>query len=182
MSTAAVIEYPEIDQLVLESDLPVENPETGFMIDTQEKATWTARKIIQAENRINERSQLAKSCKSRIDGWLAEANRRDEASIESLLSLLTLYLRDELGGSTKRRSIDLLGAKLGFRKLPERVEIIDPEKAITYCETNHPEALIIKKELSRTELRRIALKGELVPGVVLDGGADKLYVKSAEVV
>ena len=181
MSSAAVIEYPEVEQIVFESDLPQESPDAGFLIDTQEKATWAARKILQAEGRINERSELAKSYKSRIDRWLAEANRRDEASIESLSSLLTPYLRDELAGSTKRRSIDLLGARLGFRKLPERIEVVDPEKAISYCETNHPEAVVVKKDLSRSELRRIALKGEFIPGVVLDGGTDRLYVKQAEV-
>jgi hypothetical protein len=52
--------------------------------------------------------------------------------------------------------------------------------AMAFCEINHPEAIIIKKELSKSELKKLFENGELIPGVFLDGGATKLYLKPAE--
>ena len=180
MSSVAIVDQSNIDEIVFEDQHGVseaKKPE-GFLIDDQEKATWAAHRMLQAESRIEERSKLAKEYKLKIDTWLEKANESDEATIETMRFLLTPYLRSELAGRKRRRSIDLLGAKLGFRKLPERVEVIDSEAAISFCESNHPEAVIVKKELSRSELRSIAQKGELIPGVVLDGGEDRLYVKA----
>jgi hypothetical protein len=180
VSSVAITNQTEIDDVVFEEDGDVQSAQKpeGFSVDDQEKATWAAHRMLQAESRIEERSRLAKEYKLKIDSWLDKANQSDEATIETMRFLLTPYLRSELAGRKRRRSIDLLGAKLGFRKLPERVEVIDSEAAISFCESNHPEAVIVKKELSRSELRSIAQKGELIPGVVLDGGEDRLYVKA----
>lgn len=182
MSSVAVTNQTDIEEIVFEDDRDIQDakkPE-GFVVDDQEKATWAAHRMLQAESRIEERTRLAKEYKLKIDSWLEGANQADETTIETMRYLLTPYLRSELAGKKRRRSVDLLGAKLGFRKLPERVEVVDTDAAISFCESNHPEAVVVKKELSRSELRRIAQKGELIPGVVLDGGEDRLYVKASD--
>lgn len=182
MSSVATAEIADIDDVVFEDDVDIQDakkPE-GFVIDNQEKATWAVHRLLQAEDRIKERERLAKEYKVKIESWLEKANGSDETTVETMQALLTPFLEGELAGKKRKRSIDLLGARVGFRKLPERVEVVDESVAISFCESKHPEAVVVKKELSKSELRKVAQKGELIPGVVLDGGGDKLYVKAAD--
>jgi hypothetical protein len=62
------------------------------------------------------------------------------------------------------------------------VEITDNAEALAYCETEHPEAVIIKKELDKTVLKDLILKqAEPIPGVEAELGTDKLYVKPLKI-
>lgn len=139
MSSAERVAASEIDAVVFEDDVDIEEakkPE-GFVIDNQEKATWAAHRILQAEDRIKERARLSKEYKAKIDQWLEKANESDETTVETMRVLLTPFLESELSGKKQRRSIDLPGARIGFRKLPEHVEILDEDAAIAFCETKH---------------------------------------------
>jgi hypothetical protein len=180
VSSVAINQETDIEDVVFEDEDDigqVSKPE-GFVVDDQEKATWAAHRLLQAESRIDERRRLARAYKLKVDSWLEKANRADESTIETMRYLLTPYLESELADRKRRRSIELLGARVGFRRLPERVEIVDTDVAISFCEAQYPDAVVVTKELSRSELRKLAGKGELVPGVVLDGGTDRLYVKA----
>jgi phage host-nuclease inhibitor protein Gam len=179
MSSVAVQHYPSIDDVIYEEkELPEEREE--FIIDNQDKANWAAKRILHAQDKIAERKQLAKQYKQRIDSWLADANTPDEKTIESLSGLLSPYVEEELKHNGNRKSIALFGVTIGFRKQPEKVDIIDSESALSYCETHHPESVIVKKELSKTELKKLCGKGIFIPGILLDGGQDKLYVKGTD--
>lgn len=182
MSNAAVALPTDIDEIVFEGDrdtTEAKRPE-GFVVDTQDKATWAARRYLQAEKRMKERERLAKEYKAKIDSWLERADKGDLDTTETMRTLLTPYLENELSGSKRKRSIDLLGVRVGFRKLPERVEIVDTSMALDFCEANHPEVVVVKKELSKSELRKVTQKGDLIPGVVFDGGEDRLVVTALE--
>jgi hypothetical protein len=111
---------------------------------------------------------------------LEHANKGDLDTTETMRTLLTPFLEHELSGSTRKRSTDLLGVRVGFRKLPERVEIVDTSMALDFCEANHPEVVVVKKELSKSELRKVTQRGALIPGVVFDGGQDRLVVTALE--
>ena len=76
------------------------------------------------------------------------------------------------------RSIHLVGSVLSLRKKPNRVEISEPDLALSYCETEHPEALVIKKNLSKSVLKALLSHGTEIPGCRLEPGRDELYVKS----
>ena len=182
MSNAAVAYPLEIDEIVFEEDRATDEAKQreGFTIDNQDKATWAARRYLQAEKRITDRERLAKEYKARIDSWLDQANKGDLDTTETMRSLLTPYVENELSGSTRKRSIDLLGVRIGFRKLPERVEIVDTSMALDFCEANHPEVVVVRKDLSKSELRKVTQKGALIPGVVLDGGQDRLVVTALD--
>lgn len=182
MSNAAIALPTDIDEIVFddERDTAESKHREGFVVDTQDKATWAARRYLQAEKRMKERERLAKEYKAKIDSCLEKANKGDLDATETMRTLLTPYLENELAGNKRKRSIDLLGVRIGFRKLPERVEVVDTAMALDFCEANHPEVVIVKKELSKSELRKTAQKGALIPGVVLDGGQDRLVVTSLE--
>lgn len=178
MSSIAIEQAPDIEQIIYPEQ--ENNTEAqDFRVDDQEKAGWAARRILHAQNRIEERKNLAKRFKDRIDAWLTHANAPDETTVEHLSSLLKPYLEDQLAGKKNGKSIRVFGATIGLRKQPEKVSIFDTGKALHFCEEHHPEALIIKKDLSKTELKKLSRSGTLIPGVLLDGGDEKLYVKES---
>lgn len=79
MSNAAIALPTDIDEIVFDDDRDTtesKRPE-GFVVDTQDKATWAARRYLQAEHRIKERDRLAKEYKAKIDSWLERANKGD---------------------------------------------------------------------------------------------------------
>lgn len=164
---------PSIEEIILSAPPAT----TDFRVDTPDKASWAARKLLDAESRINRRTALAKDYKSRIDSWLERANTEDAESVDYLKGILRPYA--ELAVATQRtsRSVHLPGAVLSLRKKPDRVDVSEPDIAITYCETEHPEALIIKKDLSKSVLKGLLTHGTDVPGCHLEPGRDELYVK-----
>ena len=147
-----------------------------FSVDSLDKANWTARKIIQAEARVQSRLAIAVEYKHRIDEWLEHASREDKDSVEFLSSLLRPFVEDEVRRQ-RSKTVRLLGVNASLRKTPEKIEITNPDMALAFCELNHPEALIVKKDLSKSELKRLFQSGELIPGVLLSGGAVNLYLK-----
>jgi phage host-nuclease inhibitor protein Gam len=92
--------------------------------------------------------------------------------------LLEPYVKDEVAKLYKSRSLSLPTGTASLRKLPDRLEIMDSSLALAYCETEHPEAVIVKKELNKSILKDLILKqAEPIPGVDAELGQDKLYVK-----
>jgi hypothetical protein len=149
-----------------------------FTVDSLDKASWAVSKILEAEARIAQRAELAREFKSRIDTWLESANRQDNDSISYLSILLEPYVKDEVSKLYKSRTLSLPTGLASLRKLPDRLEITDNAEALAYCEAEHPEAVIIKKELDKSVLKDLILKqAEPVPGVEAELGPDKLYVK-----
>ncbi len=161
-------------------DQEIEQPESeGFHIDSEDKASWAANKILGAEHRIQLREELAERYKARIDDWLSTANQSDIDSMAYLKSLLKGWLAAAILFQPKIRSIKVLGATIGFRKKPDRVEINDPNLALEFCEVQLPEAIVVKKELSKTALKTSLASGQHIPGTFLFEGESELYVKGS---
>jgi phage host-nuclease inhibitor protein Gam len=149
-----------------------------FIVDSSSKASWAIACVLEAEDRINRRKALAGDFKARIDAWLDSANRQDGNSVSYLSSLLEPYVKDEVSKLHKSKTLSLPTGTASFRKLPDRLDITDGETALAYCESEHPEAVIIKKELDKSFLKDLILKkAEPVPGVEAELGPDKLYIK-----
>jgi len=168
------INEPSLDVILFqESHAPSKEP---FTVDTLDKANWTARKILQAEERIQRRMAMAEEYKARIDDWLAQANKEDAESVDFLTNLMRPFVEDEVKRQ-RSKTVRLLGVNASLRKLPEKIELTNPEMALNFCELHHPEALIVRKELAKSELKKLFQNGELIPGVFLIGGATNLYLK-----
>jgi phage host-nuclease inhibitor protein Gam len=149
-----------------------------FTVDSSSKASWAIACVLEAEDRINKRKALASDFKARIETWLDSANHQDGNSISFLSSLLEPYVKDEVSKLHKSKTLSLPTGTASFRKLPDRLDITDGETALAYCEIEHPEAVIIKKELDKSILKDLILKqAEPIPGVEAELGPDRLYVK-----
>jgi hypothetical protein len=150
-------------------------------VDSLAKADWAVSRILEAEARIARRAALASELHARIDAWFQKASAADNDSICYLSGLLRPFIESEIATQRRSRSLVLPSGVAQLRKLPDRLDIIDRDAALSYCETSHPEAVIVKKDLSRSALKTLIVsQGEAVPGCAFELGPDELYVKANE--
>ena len=151
-----------------------------FTVDSLSKASWCASRILEAQARVDQRSELARSYKARIDAWLSDANSTDNDSIDYLSMLLKPWVEIEVSKQRRSRSILLPTATAQLRKLPDRIDIVDRDAALAYCKANHPEAVVIREDISKTAVRSLIFtEGEAIPGVEAELGRDELYIKAS---
>jgi phage host-nuclease inhibitor protein Gam len=149
-----------------------------FVVDTPEKADWAIAKISQAANRKEQRAALVAQYKEKLDIWLRKENEDDESSILYLTEKVRPYVEQAIKGG-KKKSMSFPGGTAGFRKGSERVEIIDENAAVSFCDREHPE--VVKKSVGKTELKKLISNGVKVPGVTIEQAPDNFYVKPSEV-
>jgi hypothetical protein len=182
--TPATASSPALADILFD-DYPLLPPDSEasaaapFKIDSFDKAAWAASKVFEAQARIAERAALALAYKDRIDSWLADSNKADEASASYLSMLLKPYVEEELARNhSHSRTLSLPTAPASLRKAPDRVTVLKEAEAMAYLEANHPSAVITKKAISLSSLRSLIFtEGEAVPGVEAELGSDSLYIK-----
>ena len=150
----------------------------AFLVDSIAKADWAVGRILDVQARIDSRAALASELHARVDAWLTKASGPDNDSIVYISSLLRPFAESEIAKQHRSRSLFLPSGTAQLRKMPDRLSIDDPEAAISYCEAQHPSAVIVKKDVSRTELKRLIFTdGEAIPGVTAELGSIELYIK-----
>lgn len=165
------------DFTIPSSEAPAAEP---FTVDSLSKASWVASRILEAQARTAQRADLARSYKSRIDIWLSEANSADIDSIDYLSSLLKPWVEAEVAKQRRSRSVLLPTATAQLRKLPDRIDILDAPTALGYLKANHPEAVIVREDISKSAVRSLIFtEGEAVPGIEAQLGRDELYIRPA---
>ncbi len=174
-SLSSVI-YPDIEIHSTDPEAPAAEQ---FVVDDFSKANWCASRIVDAQARIDQRSELARSYIERIRTWLEAANASDQETVSYLSTLLRPFVESAVAQQHRSRSLILVSAVASLRKLPDHLEITDAAAALAYCKTHHPEAVVVREDLSKTELKKLALDGTAIPGVAMELGADQLYVKSS---
>jgi len=173
-SLSSVI-YPDIE-------IPTSDPKASaaeqFVVDDFSTASWCASKIVDAQARIDQRSELARSYIERIRTWLSDANASDQDTVSYLSSLLRPFVESAVAQQHRSRSLIFVSAIASLRKLPDRLEITDPSAAMAYCKTHHPEAVVVREDISKSAVRSLIFtEGEAVPGVEAQLGHDELYIR-----
>lgn len=164
------------DFTIPSAEAPAAEP---FTVDSLSKASWCASRILEAQARTAQRADLARSYKTRIDTWLSDANSADIDSIEYLSSLLKPWVEAEVAKQRRSRSVLLPTATAQLRKLPDRVDIVDAPSALSYLKANHPEAVIVREDISKSAVRSLIFtEGEAIPGIEAELGHDELYIKA----
>lgn len=171
-------QFPSLASFFFQDSPESSEAQAPFTVDSLSKASWAAARILEAQERIAQRTELARSYKARIDAWLFDANAPDLNSMDYLRSLLKPWVEDQVARQQRSRTVLLPTATVQLRKLPDRIDIIDRDAALAYCKTNHPEAIVVKEEVSKSAVRSLIFtEGEAVPGVEAELGHDELYVK-----
>lgn len=151
-----------------------------FTVDSLSKASWCCSRILEAQARVDQRTELARSYKARIDAWLSDANASDNDSIDYLSALLKPWVESEVSKQRRSRSVLLPTATAQLRKLPDRIDIVDRDAALAYLKENHNEAVVVREDISKTAVRSLILgQGEAIPGVEAELGHDELYIKAS---
>lgn len=159
---------------------PGSAPSTAFVVDTAAKADWAIGRILSLEARMARRAELAIELHNRIDAWLSKAQAPDTDSVAYITGLLRPYVEAELANQHRSRTLSLPSGSASLRRLPDWLEITDREAALAWCEAHAPEAVVVKKDLSKTELKKLVFKqSEPVPGVDASLGTDQLYIKAS---
>lgn len=168
--------FPDFSIPTTNAEAPAAEP---FTVDSLSKASWCASRILEAQARVDQRAELARSYKARIDAWLSDANSSDNDSIDYLSMLLKPWVESEVSKQRRSRSILLPTGTAQLRKLPDRVEIRDNTAALAYLKANHPEAVVVREDISKTAVRSLIFtEGEAIPGVEAELGRDELYIKA----
>jgi hypothetical protein len=150
----------------------------AFIVDSLARADWCVSRVLDAEARIARRASLASELHARIDAWLTKASASDNDSISYLSMILRPYVESEVSTQHRSRSLILPSGTAQLRKLPDRLDIVDKDAALSYCETSHPEAVVVKKDLSRSALKTLIVsQGEAIPGCSFELGPDELYIR-----
>ncbi len=179
VGTAEPGSLPSLSNVLFDFTIPsAETPAAApFTVDSFSKASWCASRILESQARVDQRADLARSYKARIDAWLSDANAADIDSIEYLSAALKPYIEFEVSRQRRSRSVLLPTATAQLRKLPDRIDIVDRDAALAYCKENLPRLVITREDLSKTELKKAVFDGNAIPGVEAELGCDELYIR-----
>jgi phage host-nuclease inhibitor protein Gam len=160
-------------------DLAAPPAERGpFEVHDYGAANWCLRKIERIEGRCAARAAAVEAECRRLREWAERENARERESADFLAAKLEPWARGELDGQ-RRRSIGLPDGTVGFRSTPGRVEVTDEAAALAYCEANLPEAVKVKKSISKSEIaEKFKKTGELPVGCEWAAGEERFYVKT----
>lgn len=155
------------------------SPSTEFAVRDLASADWTVRKIVAAERRIIDRQVLVAATKDKLDRWLADASKEDEASIAFLQETLASWVK-EMTADQKRRSVKLPSGTAGFRKTTETLVITDEAAALDWCKGRLPDAVkTTERVLSSVVFEHVKRGMELPDWAELRAGRDTFTVKEA---
>lgn len=149
----------------------------SFVVDTLDKATWATSKYLAAERRMRDRKLLADTYIDRITAWLDRANKGDLATQAFMETLLDPFVRQYLEGQKRGKSFKVLGARLGIRKGFDQLNIEDLDAAVAYCQENLPDALIVRKDISKAIAKSYLADGFEIPGLSMTEGSERLAIK-----
>lgn len=168
------------DVQTIDEDLfPEEAEPRGFSIDTLEKAEWALDKIGKAENRIQRFTELVAKRKTEMDARLAEVTKPDRETVSRMGEMIRPWAELEIAKAGKRKSMQLMGGEVGFRQSPARLEVDDPDAAVVALEAEHPECVRVKKEVAKTEVKKLIESTGMMPaGVRLVAGEIRFYIEA----
>ena len=76
----------------------------------------------------------------------------------------------------KKRSVNLLQGTAGYRKNPDKMKILDMDKAVAWAEENIPDDVIVEKRVNTTPLKdNMKTTGEVPDGCEYLEAYDKFY-------
>ena len=155
----------------------------SFVVDDENKANWTLRKIKQYKDKIADNNALAQAEIDKIERWNNEVNEQAQSSIDYFTSLLTSYALNKRAEDPKFKSLKLPNGRIGFRKSQPKW-VYDNEKVIETLEkANLTDFIRVTKAPSKAEIKKafevVGDKvvnpdtGEVIEGIEIEPQDDK---------
>lgn len=185
-------EYRQYFQTLELQDIDVED---NFVIDNMDKAAWVMTKLKACEDAlrlISGRYQVqAKAINdAHQEAMMQLAERQGEEMqqykyvIDSLWARfgvqILAIIKQELV-TARKKSLNISGAVIGFKKERKKFEVVDAEAATDWALANFPEAVTVDVSRGALETFRKTHNGVNIPGTREVAGADKFYCKVGEI-
>lgn len=172
---------------IFEADLELKSEETGFIIDSDEKAEWAVKKVIAAKKEKERLMALIDAERETLDRKKADVNKRYEGDTSYLLAKLGEYFSTVEHKKTKtQESYQLLSGKLVFKKPAQKLEQ-DEGALLEWCRSNAPEYVKTQESVAWGDIKKQLTvvgetvvygdTGEIVNGVVVSEVAGVFDVK-----
>ena len=172
-------------------DEQIGGTQTGFIIDTLEKADWAVQKIAAHEKKKAEIKAFADTKREKIKEFEDAEYQKIDASIEGLKCMLAPFVEAGIAiGGGKKKSIRLIGGTAGFRQTPPKFER-DEVKLKEFVKNYDTKYIETKESVKWSEFKAdvkilndkmITKDGEIVDGVTVIPGEQVFYVKPEETV
>jgi len=175
-ATEAVQEIMETEAVVHElaeayrRDMEVVGSLDDFVVKDEPTADWVVAKVNAAADEI---ARLNEQHATRVNA----IKRRHEFLFWRFNDELKRYAAAQLEGQ-KRRSVVLPHGTIGFRRVKESLDIIDPDRALAAAKRDIPAAVKVVERLVKTPIyEHLKTTGELLDGCELRAAEDRFYVK-----
>ena len=169
----------ESDYLDFTAPAPAESRE-HWKPENDDQANWCLEKISEAKAEIMDARAFYEAKKRQLDQWLENTIAPYNRDCEHFEALLAGYAEEALAGK-KKWTISLPGGKLGFRKVPAKIDR-DEAALLSFAESGAPEFIKVKKSVDWAGLKKscrvdgghmVTADGEIVPGVTVTELPDK---------
>lgn len=160
-----------MENSLLNQDLQEEVKES-FKIENLEGATWAFRKLRAINSKAIEIKAIADAERSRINAWEEQQLKQFESDTEYFEYVLSEYYKAEKAKDSKFKLSTPYG-KVSSRKSSKWI-YEDEEVLKQYVKDNDIDAIRIKEELDKTNLKKICKDGvnqetgEILPGVRIE--------------
>lgn len=148
--------------------------EQGFVIDSDEKADWAARKVKEEAEERDRLLALVNAERERLDAKEEEIKRRYEQKTEFLTTQLLSYMKTVKTRDTATQSkYELLNATLVYKKA--KVDVQPGEGLVDWLKANRPELVKVTEAPDWAAVKKLVNQlGEGVyvlsdTGEILDG-------------
>jgi hypothetical protein len=142
-----------------------------FTVRDAASANWVVRKIVEA-----------RAYADRVKIWAElecrRAKREEEFFLRRFGVELEAWARLQIAQQhDRRRSVSLPAGVVGFRKVTNRLSIIDEKRLLFWCRQHLPSAIRTIESVPKTPLMDyLKATGECPPGTQLHGGDERFHI------
>lgn len=160
-----------MENTLLNQDLQEERAE-GFKVESLESATWCFRKLRAIAAKKAEIEAVAAEEVARIEAWKQEQLKQYKSDTEFFEGCISAYYLEERAKDKKFKLSTPYG-KVSCRKSSKWI-YEDEQALIDYCNVNEIDAIRVKEELDKANLKKICKNGvnqetgELLPGLRIE--------------
>ena len=114
-----------------------------------------------------------------IDQWFAQESKKHLREVERLkLEMRPYIVAITDADPLKRKSVELVAGRAGFREGRERVVIVEPELAMAWLRGNDQRPLRLKEDIDIPELKRLFPQPDVIPGIKVERGERNFFVET----
>ena len=135
---------------------PIDTRSETWRVDSMGRAMWVIRRLQQLEQQRTAYQQAATEEIARIKQWADDTQQQLTDDIAQLESLLAPWVKRQLDGS-KRKSLKLLSATVGYRTPPKQLAYDEPS-LLDWAKGNRRDWIRVKEELDKAAIRQSVIK------------------------